>query len=221
MIAAEPGTLILRAGTQDGECYDHVFVDNEYRLPRRFAASDVILDVGANVGTFAAACLVRGAGRVVSLEPEPRNFSLLRRNVAQWGRRAECRNVAVWRSDDEGTIYLADHGDEMGATHAIAPGGTVPVQGVGLDTLLKELGSVRLVKLDCEGSEYPALFTAKELRRAEEIVGEYHALLERERPWDCTSRGLKKCLEDAGFEVELVPAKTTKLDYGLFFARRK
>jgi FkbM family methyltransferase len=216
---AEAGSLILREGTQDWRCFQDVFVQNEYRLPERFSRDDVIIDIGANIGTFAAACLVRGAGKVVCFEPEPRNFDVLKRNLAQWGR-ADCRRMGVWRSDEEGPMRFEDRGQDT-ATHFMSLTGTIEAPGVGLDSILREFGEVRLVKLDCEGSEYPILFTCTELPRAQEIVGEYHTLAKRVLPWDCTPDGLSRHLGSLGFDVSIAPHDEFGHSVGHFFARRR
>ena len=52
---AEP--FHTRPGTLDRLIARSVLLDNEYRLPDRFEAGDLVIDVGAHVGSFATACL--------------------------------------------------------------------------------------------------------------------------------------------------------------------
>ena len=47
----------FRNGTLDQAIFNGVAVRNEYRLPARFAASDIIIDIGAHIGSFAQAVL--------------------------------------------------------------------------------------------------------------------------------------------------------------------
>ena len=51
-----------------------------------------------------------------------------------------------------------------------------PVPAVGLDEILSKFERVTLLKLDCEGSEFPILLTSRELARVDEIVGEVHEI---------------------------------------------
>ncbi len=44
------------------------------------------------------------------------------------------------------------------------------------DEILKQFTRVRLLKLDCEGSEFPILLTCQLLERVEQILGEYHEM---------------------------------------------
>ena len=179
---AEP--FHTRPGTIDPNIFREVVLENEYRLPERFAADDLIIDVGAHVGSFSTACLLRGAGRVVAFEPFPANHALLGVNLARFGPRGEARRAAVWRSDrPAGELRYqasADPTNTGGGTLFGTGGCAMPT--VALDAVVRELlaatgqDSVRLLKLDCEGSEYPILLTATCLDRVAEICGEYHEI---------------------------------------------
>ena len=52
--------------------------------------------------------------------------------------------------------------------------GTVVVPAIPLDRLLREAGSVELLKLDCEFAEYPILLTSRYLRRVRSVAAEFH-----------------------------------------------
>lgn len=160
-----------------------VLARNEYRLPPRFQASDTILDIGANSGAFSYACLRRGAGRVVACEPFPDSAFRCRRNCRPAdidGSRFDLRDVAVWRSDISTEMLelhphdTADRTTSYSVTLSQSDRLAWQVPAVSLDSLLIELGSVHLLKLDCEGSEFPILYTSRELHRCEHIIGEYH-----------------------------------------------
>lgn len=85
-----------RPNTCDRGIFIEVNLQNEYQLPSRFEPDDVIVDVGGHIGAFVYACLSRGAGRVITCEPEPGNLQLLRENVVRWGDRVEIIPAAVW-----------------------------------------------------------------------------------------------------------------------------
>src|SRR5678816_1726198 len=56
----------------------------------------VILDVGANIGTFAIWASYRWPGSTIHCyEPMPDNFAMLKNNVAQFGDRVTIHNVAI------------------------------------------------------------------------------------------------------------------------------
>ena len=64
----EPWTF--RNGTLDQAIFNGVVVHNEYRLPERFAPGDIVIDVGAHIGSFAEAVVSRGCRNVTCIEPD-------------------------------------------------------------------------------------------------------------------------------------------------------
>ena len=164
-----------RNGGWDVNELTRVWLQNEYRLPPRFEPDDVIVDIGGHIGAFAHACLVRGAGRVITCEPEPGNLELLRQNLARWGDRALIIPAAVWPSG-ESTPCLAPPAnpyDTCQFSMVFREGGT-PVPIIALPEVLDRAGSqVRLLKLDCEGAEHTILPNSK-LTRVREVCGEAH-----------------------------------------------
>jgi hypothetical protein len=63
----------------------------------------VIVDVGAHVGSFTRACLDRGAGRVISCEPEFHEH--LRANLAAYGDRVTIVPKAIGGPDSRSCIH--------------------------------------------------------------------------------------------------------------------
>ena len=50
------------------------------------------------------------------------------------------------------------------------------METIALDEILKKFERVRLLKLDCEASEFPILLTSQLLGRVDQITGEYHEI---------------------------------------------
>jgi hypothetical protein len=88
---------------------------------------------------------------------------------------------------------------------------------------------IDLVKIDCEGAEFPILLSASLLDRIDRIVGEYHELRAdlppHVRVGDCrafTLDVLAATLERAGFSVSTEQQATAQYGaLGLFFADRR
>ncbi|SPF34290.1 hypothetical protein SBA4_1470005 [Candidatus Sulfopaludibacter sp. SbA4] len=206
-----------------------IFMQDEYGIRNQhFEPEDIVVDVGAHIGTFSYLCYIRGSRSVYSYEASARNFEFLQRNL---GGLPGIRlfHKAVWRSDGEGggeLLVSGPDGQNTGAVSALAagrlvhfsnqsvseagPGSSVPA--VALDEILADFPRVKLLKLDCEGSEFPILLTSRELHRVERIVAEVHeigepamALLEpRARVHGYTAYALADLvalLEGAGFRV--------------------
>lgn len=229
----------FRPGTCDENVYRSVVELNEYRLPDKFDVSDVIFDVGAHIGSFAKACIDRGAGKVYAFEPDFENFMQIRKNLANEIKkgRVVLLPVGVWRSDKDARLlyqtgWSIDAGEiNTGSGDLIhsKPGDTI-IPVFPLDRLINGLatpgsplyGWIRLLKLDCEYSEWPILWTMREFGRVRAICGEYHetkrlpdfARLNESHTYDRAS--LTARLESQDYNVETRPHEGSNL--GLFWA---
>jgi FkbM family methyltransferase len=178
--------LHTRPGTLDGAILESVAGGHEYRLPEAFGPGDVVVDVGMHIGGFCLEALRRGAGRVVGFEAERANFELAAANLRAFGDRARLVNKAVWRSDVEvdrlvfTPSYDAANTGGGGMIFWQGRGQAVQeVEAVAFDVVIREAtrggrSRVRLLKIDCEGSEFPILLTSRSLHLIDAIVGEFH-----------------------------------------------
>jgi FkbM family methyltransferase len=209
--------VAFRPGTNDLAIWKEVHDWNEYGLPDRFGADDVILDIGAHIGAFARACLARGAGYVIAVEPWPSSFALLEQNLAYYRNRAECLQIAVAgkcgrmplrNPDTSGTSHVAVSGHFRGTLLGYA-------DAHPLEYVLPE-GRVRLMKLDCEGAEYEIIESAGALANVDEIVGEAHAIEQAGQAR--TMDDLAAMLRQRGYEVT---SRQTSPVTWLFWAKRR
>jgi FkbM family methyltransferase len=226
--------LTFRPGTIDHLVYRSVVECNEYRIPAFLSATDLIIDVGAHIGSFSWLCWSRGARNIEAFEPESENLACLRRNLGNTSVRVF--PLGVWRSDRCGDVLyhsgyrpmLPDGPDPVGMNTGIgnvfATSGP-PVETIALDDIIGDR-TVSILKLDCEGSEYPILLTAKKLKNVRRIIGEYH--LVKEIPVTARVAGFEAYSPDVlvdlftrlGFRVELVPSSDSRFApfVGNFFA---
>ena len=232
LLCHKPRHWRLRPGTIDRRLFREVVVQNQYRLPRRFRPDDVVIDVGGHVGSFAYAVLRRGAGAVWCCEPGATNFRLLQHNLFPYRDRARLVHGAVWRSDRAATHLGLHNPDRPANTGAIqVTDGPAPrrVPAVPFDELIDratEDGArrVRLLKLDCEASEWPILLTSRRLDRIDAICGEYH-VIPPAGPFavagheEYSPELLERHLGAHGFRVRSVP-EPRQVGLGLFFAER-
>jgi FkbM family methyltransferase len=220
----------LRPDTIDRRIFRHVVIDNEYRLPERFDAGDILLDVGAHIGSFALAALQRGAGRVYCCEPDRDNFRLLEHNLSPYHPRVSLLAGAVWRSDQPAaTLGLHNPLDprNTGACRLTADGHNTAAFAFDdlVDQLTQDGRRLRLVKLDCEGAEWPILLTSRRLGRIQAFCGEYHlgplpGLFRVPGFAAFGVEALVRCLSEQGFRVETQPLAYQPFPTGLFFAGR-
>jgi len=121
----------------------------------------VAIDVGANWGyfTLVAAAAVGPRGRVIALEPDPRQYHALMRNVAANGfAHVDVRHAAA--SATSGRVTLSGYGEtdtNRGvSTIAGAAAGSGPrfdVDATTIDELTRDVRSVDVIKIDVEGAE--------------------------------------------------------------------
>jgi FkbM family methyltransferase len=128
----------------------------------RARAGGVMLDVGANIGLYTAACARAAgtAGRVIALEPGPATFDKLTETCRQLQlTNVTALNVAASRA--AGTGYLAAGASARDVHQQLVTEGGVtarPVQTCRLDDVCGEqVNDVTLLKIDVEGHEAAAL----------------------------------------------------------------
>jgi FkbM family methyltransferase len=252
-------TWQFRRGTLDQMIFNDVVSFNEYRLPDCFAPGDIVIDGGAHIGCFAHAAVMRGCETVYSIEPDPANYAIATKHLRPYIEKGFVRLMqrALWRSDpndDELRFdgYHAFPKSYSGMEGIINTGnGSVvwglgePVPKIAFDELVDTITDhgakrVRLLKLDCEGAEWPIVLTSRRLHLLDEICGEFHEIggqfleISEGRPSNqpifCTGRPARYTIEElvrvlngAGFTVTYRRHRrpTDELEgMGLFFAKR-
>jgi FkbM family methyltransferase len=147
------GSVRLRLRTSDVSVAGKILLEREYDLPLR-AEPAVVLDVGAYIGISTLWFAARYPGaRVIALEPDPANATILRQNVRGIDR-VDVLGEALWCADEP--VQLAVREGAHWATRVeSAHGGRPTVPGTTITTLLERLGlsEIDLLKLDVEGSE--------------------------------------------------------------------
>ena len=64
---------------KDKQLYDTIIVQNEYRLTAEEIKDRIIVDIGANIGFFTAACLQHSPKHIYAAEPVPSTFAKLKK----------------------------------------------------------------------------------------------------------------------------------------------
>lgn len=240
---AGTATFELRHGTQDKEVFTDVVVNNQYRLPDSLPEGSIVVDIGANVGAFAVACLMRGAGTVVCFEPDPNNYAQLLKNVSYWPGQAPCFNAAVWRSDRKESVeYVGDYkatacgGIVLKGNNSNCGSFKIPVESMGLNDLLFYVtdggkAEVDILKVDTEGSEYPILYTCDKLRSVKKLLVETHecttiwpqdkVLIAGYPTSEACSAGMERFLRFNGFDTDKVAESAENSICNIIFATRK
>jgi FkbM family methyltransferase len=162
-----------RVGTYD----EYVMKEIQRSYGQLNVRGKIVLDVGANIGTFTCWAEDHDAALVVAIEPEPNNFAMLELNT-QEAENIHCYNVAL-TTDAEvpGKLWLSTTGKNPGNSSTTRRRGRIGIDIVNMsvDALKEEWPTIEVAKIDCEGAEYDFM---KELIKAypmlEEVAMEMH-----------------------------------------------
>lgn len=223
--------FILRNNSFDEIVYNEVFVNNGYHLGKIPGFN--VIDVGAHIGCFVKTAIDKGAAFVDAYEMYPLNYKQAFKNTKNYrnSKNARLTNAAVWRSDiDQHEVeasnvlkYSVEEGKKIfnsGGETLLSPPeyDTVIIPTIKFDDILQrnhdEFGSIDLVKMDCEGSEYPILYTSKKLNLIKNMVIEFHHFdFEIRRDYLVCDEALygglslEQYLQDNGFVTYLEPGQ--------------
>jgi FkbM family methyltransferase len=138
------------------------------KLMSRFVRPGMtVVDAGANIGYVSvfASKLVGPTGRVVCVEADPANVSILRANLWRNGcTNAQVLPIAAWSERAE--LNLNVNPDGGGACTQVGPGASQgsTIAAYRLDEVID--GTVDYLKIDCEGSDHLVLRGATGMFRA-------------------------------------------------------
>lgn len=184
--------IVGRLDAGDIQSFREVLIEEVYRFPGEITP-DTLLDIGANIGLTSLYYAEQyPLLAVVAVEPDPRNASLARRNLASVNA-AEVVEAAV--SSCAGEVAFAS-GPES-TLGRVDPNGNMRVQAVTMGDLLDRLPGQRadLVKIDIEGGE-GQLFSENcgWLDRVSSII------IELQHPTETDTARVVSTIEAAGFK---------------------
>jgi FkbM family methyltransferase len=178
----------LRPNSSDVILQRYIWEQNEYRISDHLSPEGRIIDIGGHIGLFSYLCWQRGAKNIIAFEPNKENYELGKSNLANTS--VSFIKKAVWRSDKSVnqklflTEFVPMHPDgpdpvnedtmNTGTSTVFGEEGEA-VETVSLDSIIGN-ETVDILKLDCEGSEFPILLTSQKLKQVRFITGEYHLM---------------------------------------------
>ncbi|MGH2707123.1 MAG: FkbM family methyltransferase [Actinomycetota bacterium] len=118
------------------------------------------VDIGAHVGYFTllGARAVAPTGRVFAIEPEPRNYGFLRKNVRLNGiRNVRAIRAAAWSRSGRTVLSVSEEnsGDHRAFQRGLQP--AISVRRLALDHVLPTELPLHVVKSDLQGTDHMAL----------------------------------------------------------------
>ena len=183
---------------------------DEVLLAACLRPGDVVIDVGANIGThtLAAAVATRPSGVVHAFEPHPRTFGFLGRNVA----RNQLTNIMLYNfavGSQDGELHFSDCYEDT--ENAVMSDGPLAVPVRTLDSLDPSPGAeIAFLKIDVEGFELAVLEGARVLLGRTQAV--YFEAWDRHfRGYGHSTREVIVWLAARGFTVHLCDPSARRL----------
>jgi len=167
------GKFEIREGKYDEIIIREVARENLYLKPLKLRRSDRVLDVGAHIGSFSilASKFVR---HIWAFEPSPREFELLRKNLALNAIvNVTSIDSALWCEDGWIDFYLAKTNTGNGTTLKKRGRECIRVIARDVNGVIDRIQPNK-IKMDCEGSEIILLPAIKDWSGVERIAIEFH-----------------------------------------------
>jgi len=198
---------------------EHMLID-EFRNLR----NSTILDLGANEGYYAIAMAQkRQNNRVIAIEPNPKAYELLKKNVDTNNlSMIQTLNVAAWKKSGTIKFYFLPQVTSIGSLMLLNSSylkevpnrvQSINVRAVTLQEIVTrfKLDKIDLLKIDIEGAELELLQSARAtLEITDKIVIEYHS--------QAIKRDVRIFLESMGFKLKF--HSLDRRDFGdLYFMR--
>lgn len=174
--------IYYRPNTTDEKVITEVLENHCYQKQKigfLIEPTDVWLDLGANIGTFAILVSNLG-GKVICVEPENENIALLQKNLRTNNFNCHVIESCVVADNNDSkhiNLYLCQ-GSYNKYRHSIIPKKgrqSVRVACVKISDLLKMFPTVNCIKMDIEGAEIDILenIDLDNLRQIQKLVFEY------------------------------------------------
>lgn len=183
------------------DTYDKYIIKEQMQCYKSLSFHNTsILDVGANIGSFARFALANGATRVFCYEPEPDNFTYLNKNKTKM---MDIFPYAVMEKTSDVEFFL-NKGINKGIHSAFIKGGRgkpIIVKGLSFSKLLT-FHKPSLIKVDIEGGEFylPTLNNLPSF--VKQIAIELHL---GRKQWKIDAVNLTQSIKDSGFELIVNP----------------
>jgi len=200
---------IIRANSNDRNIFNEVLIHKIYNpLGFEIKKGDVVLDIGAHVGTFSIFAS-EIASKVYSFEPTQENFKILRENIELNKRNnIVIDNRAVSFVNGKRELFIDSKnlgGHSFYQLLSENKQKRILIETVSLKDLFlqNKIQKVDFLKMDCEGAEYDILFNCQKevLDKIQKISMEYHNI---NKTYNINA--LKNFMENNGFVVKVLEA---------------
>ncbi len=172
----------------------------------------VIIDIGACTGDTSIYFALKGAKKVIAVEPFPKNFVILEKNILENNFNDSITSIlAACSSSKKELLIDPDLNNGMRSVLREYPNG-FKISTITLEQIIKDFDvNNAILKLDCEGCEYETILNCSPsiLQKFTDIQIEYHN----------GYKNLEEKLLSVGFEVS--HAVIDNINRGHIYAKKK
>ena len=222
----------LRYNSFDEKIYTEIYVNNSYRI---LDLSDKnVIDIGAHIGCFIKNAVEKNAKMVDAYEMCSVSYEQCLKNIRNYDNVKLSQKVVWSHSGEKIKVPTSIIYSKINEQNILNTGGETLmfnieddyelVDSISLDDIVSQYESIGLIKIDCEGSEYPILYNFNNIDKVESFVIEFHcyALMDNvliDYKDKCNEIDLKNYLESKGFSVYLgeIEYMTDHIYHGLMF----
>ena len=154
-----------------------IFCRHEYKIPKD---TSVVIDAGANIGTFSIYASGKNVKEIFAIEPFPDTYSQLEKNIKRNGLENKVKLNSLALANETGTrnMDLSDGPSQSRGLLEDQDKSGLTVTTSTLADFLNTIGKdeIDFLKIDIEGGEHEVFHssTTETLRRIKYIAMEYH-----------------------------------------------
>ncbi len=210
----------LRTKSTDLQAFANVWILKEYQKKGfEIQKNDSIIDIGGHIGLFALYASKKCPdGKIISIEPHPDNFSLLKYNITKnYFQKTVLLNKAVTKNTESMKLFVDPLDD---SAHSILKKGknSIDIEGISLRDIMQqnEIKICNMLKMDCEGAEFEIIKSLldEDLAKIQKICLEYH--LKNNNMIEL--KNMQSRLIKNGFQVIMAP---TNNELGMLYAKKE
>jgi FkbM family methyltransferase len=148
--------MTCRYGSTDFKVFNQIFFLAEYEPLQLSKDPELIVDCGAYVGYSTAYFLSKyPKADVIAVEPDRRNYELLKQNLTEYGGRVTALHSAVWSHKTRLRICHDALGEWATQVRECKQGEQADIEAVDIPSILERSkhDKIDILKLDIEGAE--------------------------------------------------------------------
>lgn len=154
-----------------------IFCRHEYRIPKN---TKVVIDAGANIGTFSIYASGNNVEEIFAIEPFPETYSQLEKNINEnsLSQTVKLNAIALANETGKRNMDLSEGPSQSRGLLESDDSNGLAVETFTLADFLNKIGKdqIDLLKIDIEGGEHEVFHssTPETLQKIKHIAMEYH-----------------------------------------------